>query len=389
MRTPRPSALGALAALTLFHSGCHAMPGHHSAIRWELPAGPAEGPVELREGHAVVQVTLDGKGPFPFVFDTGAHGSVMDLGLARELGLELGAEVRVGSPGGGGVPGHFVTIGTLAIGGLLLHDASIVAFEGLPFRGENPPRGVLGPYGLSGLLVTLDFPAKRLAFRAGALPEPDGEEVFGWDPSKRLPEIECTVGDVPVTVHLDTGATAGVSLPTAYAEKVELDGPQVDMGFARAVDRTVPLRGGKVRGAFRIGRFTLDSPSVRFVDMAEGVGNVGSAILGQFAITIDPGASRLRLQGPADGRLVEATPRPRYGVLFESVGATPLRVAGVDPGSPAEQGGLQPGDEIVAMGGRDVSGLDAGARVEALRSTPLPLTVRRGERLVELVLRLD
>lgn len=378
--------LAALAAAQVAHRGA---PGHPSTIRYELAADPTETPMEFRDGHAIVPVTIDGKGPWPFVFDTGAQGAVMDLEFARELGLELGPEVRVGSPGGGGVPGHLVTIGALGLGGLTLHDVRIVAFEGLPFHSEDPPRGVLGPYGLDGLLVTLDYPARRLVFGKGALPEPDGQEVFGWDRADRLPGIPAVVGGLPVTVHLDTGATGGVSLPTAFADRLELDGPLVDMGFARAVDRATPLRGGKVRGSFRLGRYELEAPTVRFVDMAKDVGNVGSAVLGQFAITIDPASARLRLAGPADGRLVEAAPKRRYGVQLASLDATPLHVAGVDPGSPAERGGLLAGDEIVRMAGREIAELDVDARIAALRGTPLALTVRRGTGTVELTLTLE
>lgn len=379
-----------LATLLPAQTGCHAGPMHGHDVHWELASDPARAPMELREGHAIVRVTIDGKGPYPFVFDTGAQGCVMDLAFAKELGLALGEEVGVGSPAGGKpLPGHFVSAGTMMLGGLTLHDVPLVAFEGLPFQGDDPARGVLGPYALSGLLVTLDYPAKQFVFASGSLPEPDGREVFGWDRSHRLPEIDVTVGGLPARVHLDTGSTGALSLPTEFADRLEMDGPLTDMGYARAVDTAMAIQGGRIRGSLQLGRYTLDSPTVRFMDMAKGVGNVGSLILGQMALTIDPANSRLRLAGPPDGRITEAAGRKRYGIRLADLAATPLRVEGVDAGSAAAAGGLLAGDEILEMAGRPVDGMDDRARVDALRGSPLVLKVKRSDRTIDLTLTLD
>src|SRR5260221_174598 len=81
---------------------------------------------------------------------------------------------------GAGRPGQLATVKKLDVGGLSLRDVTIVAFTGLPFKGTDPARGVLGPYSWTGLLITLDYPHSRLMFRRGALPEPDGREIFGW-----------------------------------------------------------------------------------------------------------------------------------------------------------------------------------------------------------------
>lgn len=390
MSNPILPAAAGLAGLLIGHSGCHAgpMPGHD--IRWELAVDPAEAPMELREGHAIVHARIDGKGPYPFVFDTGAQGCVMDLAFAKELELPLGEEVGVGSPAGGKpLPGHLVSVTTMTLGGLTLHDVPLVAFEGLPFQGEDPARGVLGPYGLSGLLITMDYPGRKFVFARGSLPPADGQEVFGWDRSDRLPEIEVTVGGLPARVHLDTGSTGALSLPPDFADRLPMDGPLADMGYARAVDTAMAIQGGKIRGTLQLGRYTLDSPTVRFMDMAKGVGNVGALILGQMALTIDPANSRLRLAGPPDGRLTEAAGRKRYGVRLLDLGGTPLRVEGVDDGSPAAAGGLLAGDEILEMGGRAIGEMDDRSRVDALRGSPLALKVKRGDRTIDLTLSLD
>jgi hypothetical protein len=382
-----PLAAFALVA-GLFGPG-HA-PGRLPAARVELSADSVAVPMTLLDGRVVVEVTIAGRGPFPFVFDTGAQGSVMDVSLARELGLDLGQEIQVGSPGGKGRPGWLVTIDPLAVGGLALRGFSVVAFDGLPFpRTAKSPRGVLGPYGLNGLLVTLDYPRLQVVFRKGALPEPDGREIFGWESGRPLPEFPVTVAGRPAVIHMDTGAPSGLSLPTSFQDLLPLEGPLADMGYAKTVDRVRPVRGATLRGALTIGRYTLDHPTIRFLDLASGVGSVGAAILGQFVLTLDPAQARLRLEGPADGRLSELGERKAYyGVQLDAVDAQPPVVQAVDTRSPAEKGGLRAGDRLARMNGRPVEEMDLDARLAALRESPLELTVRRGDSTLVLTMTL-
>ena len=364
---------------------------HPQKLHFELAADSVVVPVTLVDGRVIVDVTLDGKGPFPFIFDTGAHGSVMDLEFAREQGLALGGEITVSSPGGAGRPGRQVTVGTLAMGGLSLEKVQLIAFDGLPFpRTADSPRGVLGPYGLSGLLIALDYPGQRVVFRRGALPEPDGREVFGWDRAAGLPEIPAKVDGLEVPMHLDSGASTALSLPTAFIDRLTLDGPLVDMGFAKLVDQVRPVRGARLKGNVTIGRYTVVNPTVRFVDLAKGIGNVGAPVLRRLVLTIDPANRRYRLAGPEDGILeVTETRKPRYGVQLESIEADPLQVVFVDSGSPAEKAGLVAGDRILRLNGRPLADLELDDRLDALKTSPLAVQVQRGDASFDFTMTLE
>jgi hypothetical protein len=268
-------------------------------------------PTRIRDGRIVVDVMLDGKGPFPFVFDSGAHGSVMDLEFARAQGIALGPQVMVGSPGGAGRPGQLATIGKLELGGLSLGGMTVVAFTGLPFKDSNPPRGVLGPYGLAGLLITLDYPHSRLVFARGALPEPDGREIFGWSADQPLPQVPISLAGQKVDVHLDTGARYGISLPLSFEKTLPLVAPPVDAGRARTVDQDVAAQRATLKGTMTLGRYTLENPTLMFSSLHQDVGNIGPPLLKQFTFTLDPANRRLRLEGPADGKLLDAEPAPQ------------------------------------------------------------------------------
>lgn len=320
MRTPRPILM--LLALT-FMASLAPRPvraqevGHRPtmmkmpAVQIHLATDSVVVPMRIQDGRIVVDVMLDGKGPYPFVFDSGAHGSVMDLEFAKAQGIELGPQVMVGSPGGAGRPGQLATIAKLELGGLSLRGMTVVAFTGLPFKDPNPPRGVLGPYGLAGLLITIDYPHSRLMFARGALPEPDGREIFGWSAEQPLPLVPISVAGQKIDVHLDTGARFGLSLPLSFEKTLPLVAPPIDAGRARTVDQDVAAQRATLKGAMTIGRYTLENPTLMFSALHQDVGNVGPPLLRQFTFTLDPANRRLRLEGPADGKLVDAEPAPQ------------------------------------------------------------------------------
>lgn len=281
------------------------VPMHMPPLHFTLASDTVVVPFVLREGKIVFPLEIDGKGPFPFVFDTGAHGSVLDLAFAREQGLALGDSVRVGSPGGGGRTGYFTTLGRVELGGLAVDSLRAAAFDGLPFRGDDRPRGVLGPYGFSGLLVTLDYPHSRLVFTRGALPEPDGRDVFGWDAAQPLPLIPIRIAGRTLDAHLDSGAKHGISLPPDFAKTLKFKGKPVAAGEAHMVDQHAPAMRAQLDGEFALGRYSLHQPTIYYSEVHQEVANVGPPVLEQFALTLDPANHRLRLAGPANGRLVD------------------------------------------------------------------------------------
>ncbi len=128
---------------------------------------------------------------------------------------------------------------------------------------------------------------------------------------------------------------------------------------------------------------------------------MGQGFLQGLQLTLDHTNRRLRLSSDADEVATAATPtrqvrrvaqpagKKRYGIRLRGSLDAELTVAGVDPGSPAEVGGLQAGDLLVTLNGVPVEQLDVSARINALRGSPLKLSVKRDGELQELTLRLD
>src|SRR5689334_5038561 len=79
----------------------HSMPPAHVAV-------PSEGivlPMQDAGGRPVVDVRINGRGPYRFILDTGASTTVIDAGLNRELALPSPAGFKAQPMAGGVAPG--------------------------------------------------------------------------------------------------------------------------------------------------------------------------------------------------------------------------------------------------------------------------------------------
>lgn len=72
-------------------------------------------PVQIAENHVYLDVMLNGKGPFHFVFDTGG-ANVIDAAVCKELGVASGGSTQVNGVGSASSDSSFATIKTLQVG---------------------------------------------------------------------------------------------------------------------------------------------------------------------------------------------------------------------------------------------------------------------------------
>lgn len=397
--------------------------------RVDLPSEEVVLPLHMFGNRPLVELTLDGRGPYGFILDTGAPTSVIDAGLARELELpEIGRQM-LGSPAGGeGREVVRVKAGQARLGGILIHDleAPTMDLAGL-LGGQGAPRGVLSARVFTGARLTLDYPGKRIVISPGSLPEADGQRVFQYMEDGGLPTVTISVAGTTVAAHLDTGSPGALSLPGSYMKSLPLKSEPVQAGRARLMDAEIDLYRSTLDGDLTLGAYSVRSPEVIFAD-GFPAGNLGYGFLSRFAVTLDFQNSRVRfardddapltlagMQAGAGGggaaarapgagprRAVMEAPEPggpqrvvvggsppkrRYGFMMGGAGGT-MTVDAVEPGSPADAGGLKAGDVIVAMNGRGVEKLSTDERIAMLRSSPLALTVERDGRRVDLKMEL-
>jgi hypothetical protein len=244
-------------------------------------------------GRPVVELSINGSGPYRFILDTGASRTVVADDLIAELKL----------PAINGADSGPVRIDTLGLDTLMMTDVT-VARGGAMLAGLNGQvRGVLSAQAFPGSLLTLDFIDKRVSVRRGELPPADGRRIFAYDADDPLPRVPVRIDGTEYRLHFDTGAPAGMSLPLARARTLGLEGQLVERGRARVVTGVFPVFEAPFTGRIELGDFVLPITAISFSDLRPGPapppGLIGMKLLQDFVITLDTRNRRVRFEKPA------------------------------------------------------------------------------------------
>jgi hypothetical protein len=258
----------------------------------------------MEGGMPVIEVMVNGQGPFLFGLDTGAQGgSRIDISLVEKLQLKSSGQVQA-TDGSGRSPqaADTVKLDSIAIGNLRFADVTAGARN---FKNSPRPLKIDGVVGLSVFseyLVTLDFPKKLLRLERGELPKADGAEILDYQNEHGVPSVELNVGNTKITAHLDSGNSIGAFvLPTAFAEKLTRASEPVVVGRARSASGEMEIKQVQIKEMVRLGRHEFPDATITYPALSD-IGNVGAKILSQFAVTFDQQHQRVRLTRPEAGR---------------------------------------------------------------------------------------
>lgn len=161
-----------------------------------------------RDERMMVNVAVQGKGPYRFLIDTGSQQTVVSNDLAGTLGLPLGPEVTVlGMAGTSNVA--TARVDTIAIGAKSFKDLTVPLLEAEHIGAD----GIVGTDSLQGQRVTLDFANNAIAIApAIRSAQSNGYEIVVHARKRlgRLIMADARVDGIHVDVVIDTGATSAV-----------------------------------------------------------------------------------------------------------------------------------------------------------------------------------
>jgi Aspartyl protease/PDZ domain len=345
---------------------------------------PPSGEVTISaEGGLTFQTTINGKGPFKTLFDTGAV-NFMSESFAHRLGLKTETQgIEFGTSSPAKIQAHKVRVDTLQIGDLVVRDPTFYTAD-LP-EDNGAPVLVVGYELLRRFAVRVDYERQSLTFYDGprfrysgsgtAVPleiQKNGNGLF----------VEASIGKASGRFILDTGNEFGFSLTTRFTKGNSLidvlgahflgyngrgfGGPSPEAYLVRVSTMSI----GSVSAPSVIAHLTTD-PS----DKSELAGNIGQSILGKFTEVFDCMRGKVYFERTKD------SDRPEVfngaGLIFDSFGHG-LQVMTVLPGGPGAQAGLQTGDVITAVDGKAPSDEVNSPPFLQSPGTELRLTVQRG-----------
>ena len=269
---------------------------------------PHSAPMDVIYGKPYVMVTINGKGPFRFLVDTGTSGdAVITPELSAQLGLPPAGQGRLIDPTGqGGQQFPKRKLDTLRLAGIDFY--SIKALEHtLPVNADGC-LGMLGFGFFRDFLLTLDYVNARLILAEGEL-SPDGEKsVLPFNMPDGVPVARLKIGSREVEAQIDSGG-AGLSFPERLVPELGLSADPDVVAYGQTIFARFPIKAAKLPNDVKLGDITLDRPWVE-INSAFSIANFGSSPLQHFIVTFDQENKLLRLDGPRKRITLGVTPAP-------------------------------------------------------------------------------
>jgi predicted aspartyl protease len=278
------------------------------------PALPPDDAARIAAGkdaanHLTINVTINGRGPFRFVIDTGADRSVIAEDVAVMLGLLHDRRVLVEGVVRT-IPARTVRLDNLSFGPVSRENLNVPI---LP-RDLLGADGYLGLDAVDGYRVTFDFKNRELE-----IAQPRQQQLIGWNPPSEalvrvnghdghLRSVNCRADGVRTTAFIDTGAEVSVGNGKLFEALMNISPTYLKM-------ETVPLTGitgGVVQGnittidRIHLNSLTLDGCNIVIADLQIfrlwGLSDTPALLIGmnflrQFAqVSIDYGRKELRFE---------------------------------------------------------------------------------------------
>jgi hypothetical protein len=372
----------------------YAMP-HVAPTDWSLPSGKMTVPFRLLNNHVIVDARVNGRGPFPFLVDTGGHDIITSSTAAS---LDLQPEGKSQSTGAGDktATSGYIAIQKLEVGDAALTHQIVLDLDFSPPDVEGIQLGgMIGVEFFERFVVQIDYGARTLTLidpaHFGSVDRADAGTPVPFTFYSHMPQVEGRFDGRRALLNIDTGSRAEVTLTAPFVASAGLlksypNGIAITDGWGvGGPSHSYVIRASEIDlGTVKVFRPIAGLSSAQhgaFSD-ANYQGNVGSGLLKRFVATFDYESETLYLK-PAADQDPDIGESDRVG-LWLNAASGGLKIMDLAPGGPGEEAGLKVGDLVTAIDGTSVldSSLSEVRRSLKLLRVGVPITIiarRNGE----------
>ena len=303
-------------------------------------------PVQITSSNKIVlEATINDTGPYKFLYDSGAPGDLIDSDLLDVLG-----------------DGPL----TFTIAGKTVEASYIYPY---PYWESDTMSGILGNGLLSSFVVTFDIQRQRFwledvldELALLACEHVTGQPIFAPIVESTYLFVMGKLENIEGPFLMDTGSHLNVVQDIALvalqaaAPRPAIQGVVTCLMFGCFWGQAATVGSFSVGGLQVQNMLVRSVPDEEFSDYADWselplLGFLAMPYLKRFLFSIDYPNATLRLDRFADDSGVELPSWFPVGIGIGEVDSHPVHVVQVMEGSSAEEGGVLPGDEVIAAGG--------------------------------------
>jgi PDZ domain-containing protein/aspartyl protease len=341
-------------------------------------SGVATVPIELRNNHVYIDVRLNGKGPYHFIFDTGG-ANIVDPAVAKEIGVTGEGNAQGSGVGAQTESLQFAKVAKLEVGAATLNDqyfAVLATRAGFGVAEGGGVDGLIGYEVIARFLTTFDYAHRSVTLRMPGATAGDAGAAVPFVFDGTTPMVAGAIDGIPADLTVDTGSRSSISVFKPFADAhptivpAALSAPGVN-GFGVGGASIGML--GRI-ASLQIGPYSLSGVIADFSRQEKGAfaspyvaGNVGGGVWKRFTVTFDYPHQTMRL-APNTAFAVRDV-YDRSGLFLISRSGKPT-VVSARPGTPAAEAGIVKGDVIDSVDGRDASKMQLSELRDVLMGKP-------------------
>ena len=342
---------------------------------------------QLIKNLIVIPVYINNKGPYNFILDTGVSPLLItDPSILDTVDRSLWRPIKISGLGRGDQIEAFssntidVDVGASRMDNVPAAILKSDIFNLSNFLGIHV-HGLIGYYFLNSFKVSLNYPAHKMTFyrhevktktKGFAVPM----ELILNKPYLQLPVMSPNLGLFDARLLMDSGASFALSLEAIDGLKFPLPDSNITANLGMGISGLISGHIGRIQ-SLSIGRITLHNVLSNFPDYADGAakvaitgrnGSIGAELMRRFHITFDYRNSLIYLK--PNGSLKAAFDHDMSGMEVYMIEGPPNRffIERIEPGSPAEQIGVEPGAELLEINFKPANSLDLQSIVQILKA---------------------
>jgi hypothetical protein len=228
----------------------------------------------------LVQVYLNGKGPFFFLVNTGSDFILVQKELATTLGMPV-----------------LQKLGKRSICELKELSLGEGVFKGMVVAVDEWEKGIDGILGFNlfgNCVLTIDFPGERYQLSMKHLDPPDGAEILKYKTGKSLcPFLPIQVGQKTILFLINTGIQTYLQIRPESESNFHFKFPPMKIHPTLSFPVAADARVGRVSDDFNLGRHMILQPVISILPSEDHM--IGCGVLQNFILSFDPANKTMRI----------------------------------------------------------------------------------------------
>jgi len=358
----------------------------------------------------IIPIYINGKGPFNFLLDTGVDPLIItDSKLLDTLQYKNLRPIKINGVGEKKeIEALFSIESTVSISNASMNNIPTVILKEDVFNLSGylgmKIHGLIGFHFFNSFVVKVNYVNSRIKFILPEVSKQIKGSKIELEFLENKPYINTLLktqqmGEIPVKLIIDCGASHALSLETYNQDVFPLPNPNISGNLGVGLGGEISGNIGRISG-LKLGVYKFDNVLTNFPDFndvagkakqKERTGNLGSDILKRFHITYDYQNNAMYLK--KNDFFNQPFEHDMSGIELYTIDEDGMRyfIGRIEAGSPAEKAGLLVNDEITGVNFKKIDTYSLNEITSALKSTDgqvLVMEIWRKDHIVIKILKL-